>query len=337
MNPFEHITHQFFDATVGWQAIGLNIAKEIFVVLALIQLIWSVVLWMFNRNTPDEALIDLLRKMIILSIFWQIIVNYNSWIPSIVDSLRAVGQQMTHTTSLYPYDVFKKGITISSAIFSSSKNVDILDNIFGSIMSAVISLVIFVTFTRIAIEMILIVIGSRIILIGGIIILGFAGSQWTHKYAERYFATAINFGIKMLFITLIVGLGESLSNTWVDVILSANSDNLIVSYYSIFGASLVYGYLAIRIPDMAATMLTGETLSIGFPGAISSGIRAARNTINTGQVATAAVQTAGGTIASGAKATFSGVKKTGQYLKKNNAESSEYIKNKFPKNESSSN
>jgi type IV secretion system protein TrbL len=327
MSILNQIAVEFNNAIAGWQVIGIQIAKQIFVVLAIIQLIWCAILWMMNRNNPDEALIEFIKKMLFLSVFWQILTNYDRWVPNLINSLRDVGHQMTGSATIYPADIYDKGINLASLVFNNSIHFGWGENIISSLMAFFVACIIFLAFTRIAIEMILILIGSKIILVGGLIMLGFASSQWTYKYAERYFSTAINFGIKMLFITLIIGLGETLSSTLADHIRSATAQTLVSTYFSIIGAVLTYLYLSLRIPDMAAAMLTGEALSIGFPGAISSGFRAARNTINAGQVATAAIQTAGGNIASGTKA-------TSQYLKKKNAESSEYIKKKFPKSDS---
>lgn len=269
MTPFDSITIQFHSALTGWQGVGLEIAKQLFFVLAIIQLIWSAALWMFNKNDVDSILVDFTKKMIFLSIFWAILLNYDAWIPSILNSFREAGLKISKTDTVAPGDIFDKGLTLSSVIYNGARGDGVLDYIAGSITTAFAAIVIFLVFTRIAIEMILILIGSQIIMIGGIIMLGFAGSQWTKKYAERYFSTAIHIGVKMLFITLIVGLGESLSNSWRAILESAPSsaNSLLDTYFSIVGASLVYGYLAVRIPDMAAMMLTGEPFSLNFSDA----------------------------------------------------------------------
>lgn len=314
MSILNQIAVQFNAIISGWQSIGIGFAKEIFVVLAIIQLIWSTILWMLNKNNPDEALIEFIRKMLFLSLFWQVLTNYNSWVPAITNFFRDVGSKISGTTTIYPADIFDKGIHLASLIFQHSDGFGFGENILASLTALFVGGIVFLAFTRIAIEMILILIGSKLILIGGIIMLGFAGNQWTYKYAERYFATAINFGAKMLFISLIIGLGEALSDSWADLIQNATSDNILNAYFSVLGAVLTYAYLSIRIPDMAATMLTGEALSIGFPGAISSGIQAARNTVTTGQASVKGLQNAGTNIKSGLKAGTSTVKKTIGYF-----------------------
>lgn len=267
MSPFNEITEQFTSALSDWKILGIDIAKEVFVVLAMIQIIWCAALWMLNRDEPDSVLVDFIRKMVVLSIFWEILLHYDLWIPVLVNTFRDAGMKIAHTGNLSPGDIFEKGILLATIVYERSGGEGWVRSLFGTLSGVIVSTIIFLAFTRIAIEMILILIGSRIILVGGIIMLGFAGSQWTRKYAERYFITAITIGIKMLFITLIVGLGESLSNSWATILDTAPSDILMKTYFSVVGASLVYGYLAVRIPDMAASMLTGEPFILGFADA----------------------------------------------------------------------
>ena len=69
-------------------------------------------------------------------------------------------------------------------------------------------------FAVIAIELILIQIGSKIILAGGIFLLAFSGLQWTKEYAERYVHTFFHIGIKMIFIYILVGIGAGLARDW---------------------------------------------------------------------------------------------------------------------------
>jgi type IV secretion system protein TrbL len=322
VNIFNQITEEFAHATSTWQIMGISIAQELFSVLALIQLIWSTALWMLNKDDPNVVLAGFLRKMIMISIFWQLITNYDAWVPAIINNFRTAGMKISGTSIISPGDVFEQGLHLTTLILNSSAGVGWIPSMIGSLVAVLIATTIFFIFTRIAVEMILILIGSRIILVGGIIMLGFAGSKWTQNYAERYFAAAITVGIKMLFITLIVGLGEPLSKSWVTLIETASKGTLTETYFSVLGATLVYGYLAIRIPDMAATMLSGN-LSMGFSDAPASAMTTGRSAIRAGSSITDK------TIGT-AKTTAKTASHIGSKIKEGYKESSQYLSGKTP-------
>ena len=70
----------------------------------------------------------------------------------------------------------------------------------------------------IAIELLLLQIGSQIILAGGIFLLAFSGLEWTRDYAERYVHTFFHIGVKMLFIYILVGIGAGLTKNWAQIL-----------------------------------------------------------------------------------------------------------------------
>src|SRR5690606_32006232 len=82
-----------------------------------------------------------------------------------------------------------------------------------SFIAAVLTLIIMVVLTVIAVNMLFLLISSWVLLYAGIFFLGFGGGRWTSDIAINYFRTVLSVGIELLAMTLIIGIGSDfLSN-----------------------------------------------------------------------------------------------------------------------------
>ena len=271
MSAFDQIMEQFSNALPQWQAIGIDLAKQLFVILVVIQIAWSAVLWMLNRNNPSDLLVEFVKKMLVILFFWAVLINYDVWIPAIIDSLKQVAERMTGIGTVSPADVMSRGVDLSTRIMTAAKHQGFIQHIFGSILASVVGGVVFFIFVRIGIEMFLIIVGGQTILAGGVILLGFAGTKWSMQFTERYLSAVVSIGIKMLFITLIAGIGESLAPGWSDILKNVPNDQIMEAYMAVLAASLVYFYLALRIPEMASNLLTGS-FNLNFSPGLGSAV-----------------------------------------------------------------
>ena len=104
-------------------------------------------------------------------------------------------------------------------------------NLAVDLVSVVTIVVILYCFGTIAVELLLIQIGSQIILAGGIFLLAFSGLEWTRDYATRYVHTFFHIGIKMLFMYILIGIGGGLTNNWANTLSNISNNNLIFQYY----------------------------------------------------------------------------------------------------------
>ncbi len=257
MQIFDNLLAQYNNDIFNWEVIAINIAHDLFMLLAVIQIIWAGIVWMLNRDDPTNLMVEFAKKILVLSFFLMVIDHADTWIPAIYNSLREAGEQMVGVSQLYPGDVARRGVDLASTMLTTSFAGGLLEKVGAAIFNVIVALLVFLSFLLISIEMALTLIGGKIILAGGIVVLGFAGSQWTRQFAERYFVTAVHIGLKLLFLTLIVGLGETLTTNWINVVKNAQG-NLFESYFSILAASLTYLFMALKVPDMGASLLTGS-------------------------------------------------------------------------------
>ena len=84
----------------------------------------------------------------------------------------------------------------------------------ASIIGGLAALGVVFGFGIIAAQLLLTNVESYIVVGGGVLLLGFAGSRWTTDIASRYLSYAVAIGIKLFSLYLIIGIGNSLAGQW---------------------------------------------------------------------------------------------------------------------------
>ncbi|MDE2028704.1 MAG: P-type conjugative transfer protein TrbL, partial [Candidatus Omnitrophica bacterium] len=237
----------------------------------------SIALLGFNlllRKNSDlaDTNIDLIKWLIYLIFLYTFIDNFQAifdtvfnWIQDLANYL---GVQASHpgpndAVAIKPENVFAIGVDIAKKMLTLNFKFNIFRVLLTALVSVISAATVLYCFAAIGLELLLVQIGSKIILAGGIFLLGFAALQWTRDYAERYIHSFFHLGIKMVFIYILIGIGLSLAQNWTDVLNRASVDNLIDTYMAVVMASYIYYKLCIRIPNEAVTWLTGR-LALGF-------------------------------------------------------------------------
>ena len=77
------------------------------------------------------------------------------------------------------------------------------------------AVVIFIAYLAIAIQFVVAMVESYLVIGAGVIFLGFGGSRWTAAYVERYIAYAVSVGMKILVLYLLIGAGMTVSQGWI--------------------------------------------------------------------------------------------------------------------------
>jgi type IV secretion system protein TrbL len=145
--------------------------------------------------------------------------------------------------------------------------------------------IIMICFALIAAMMLLIYVQAYIILNAGVILLGFGGCSFTNNITLKYFQGALSTGVKLFVMILIVGLGQTVLQSWI-VTFSVVTTKQICLF---IGAAIVLLALVKAVPDMVGDLINGFSWGAGQPlGQMASG--AAR---------TAAAAAVGGVVAAG--------------------------------------
>lgn len=288
MDTFEFILASYDNSAYNWSVLASHLAERLFMLLVVINLSWSAAIWMLQKDDPMGLLVNFFRKVIAMAFFLMIIRYFEDWIPAIYQSLRQAGEYMAGVDRLHPSDIVRQGIHLASTIMNVSHSGGLLEKIGGALFNVAVALLVFLSFLGVAIQITLVIIGGKIILAGGMVMLGFAGSKWTMDFAQKYLAAAIHIGLKLLFLTLIVGLGQDLSPMWASNIQNTPPENLLQAFLAVLASSLLFFFLSWRIPEMGASLLAGSlSMNLGsdiVSSAASAGSLGVRGALAAGSV-----------------------------------------------------
>jgi type IV secretion system protein TrbL len=130
------------------------------------------------------------------------------------------------------------------------------------------SIIIMIAFALICAFLVLALVEMYIVVSASVLMMGFAGSQWTKDYALKTIQYAVSVGAKIFILQLIAGLGLTFIKEWAtDFNVEDN-----VSLVGMIGCSVVLLALTKIVPDMLQGVINGS--SIGSGAALTSALRA---------------------------------------------------------------
>ncbi len=254
----------YASATATWLATLQPLAQRLFVLLATIELIVSGIWWAFATRNDEVVLKHILRKVLTLMFLYTVLLLAPSWIPTIIGSFIHAGQLASGFESLDPSTVVQVGIDVSVGMFDS------IDSVFALLEAPwwlfVAPIFVVFAFSVIAGVLLMTLIESYVVIGGGILLLGFAGSRWTVSFAEGYLVYAVRVGVRLFVLYLLIGIGMSLPETWLadDFTLWPNPRK----FFEVMGASLIFTMIVWRVPQFAASML-GDRAGFQLSGAFA--------------------------------------------------------------------
>ncbi len=272
------LVSQVQGASGGWMATALGYATNLFFGLAAIEFAWSAIQLTLKKSELSEIMVGTLFKVMSLSFFAMVLIKAPEWIPAIVNSFKAAGAGVGGSPVLSPSAVFDQGLQVAASLMQFSNDaapstgsmiINTLTNsgqglgkfMLSAIIVGVASVFIILGYGLIAVQLLITLVESYLIIGGGALMLGFSGSRWTHNLSEKYFGYAISIGVKLFTIYLIIGFGDSFTQALKDTIAAAYAAHpegpSFGDYLGVGGASLFYGVTGYMAPGLAGSMLNG--------------------------------------------------------------------------------
>lgn len=256
------LVNAFQAATAGWFGALFPIARNLFFTLAAIEIVWAASWWVVERDDPTQILVQFLKRIIAIGFFLAVLTFADVWVPAIIDGFATAGRTAGGLPELNPSTVIDQGIAVASTLIASISVAGWFTSPGGNLVAAIASLLTFLAFVIIAGQLALSLIEMYIVIGGGVLLLGFAGSRWTMPFAERYLSYAVAIGIKLFVLYLIIGVGTALAASWAPTL--ANAGTSPSDLFAILGASLVYMIVAWQIPSFASSLIAGSVnLTLG--------------------------------------------------------------------------
>lgn len=230
-------------------------AQRLFWALAAVDFGWTCITYIIEKNDIGDMLGSLVRKVMTISFFFTLLKMSDTWIPMILNSFTQIGQDAAGSgASSTPDQIVSTGWSTALAMYQAVANKGLTDKIAMTIPVTALSILCFLSFLFVAVQLLVTLIETYIAIGAGIIMLGFGGSRWTTDMASKYMQYAVGTGVKLMVIYLIVGAGQTLFDQ--NAMIDANQ--IIKSCMTAMGAGFVYAYLAFQIPSIASSMMSGS-------------------------------------------------------------------------------
>jgi type IV secretion system protein TrbL len=267
------ILQQFRNQRANWTANVWVYANSLFALLAVIEFAWSAAVMLLEKSDLQGWTSALVRKMMWLGAFYAVLLFGSTWIPAIIDSFTAIGQNASGVAALSPGDVFAQGLQIASALLGGASTSAFFTNPGPSLALVFCSLLIVISYVIITINFIVTFVESYLLVSVGFIFLGFGGSRWTAPYVERFIGLAVAVGIKILLLYCLISAGMNLGLDWIEEAQSvSNSARPLMTAFDVMGAAVIFMMLCWQIPKLFAGILGGSPTLTGGDFAATVGV-----------------------------------------------------------------
>jgi type IV secretion system protein TrbL len=252
-----------------WISKLLGAAQRLFVLLAGIEVIWSFTLLALEKADFQLLTATIIRKIMWIGIFYALLLygvtpDGGGWIPAILNSFQLLGQTASAVGPLGPSAIVGFGVNTSVDLLSAASDAGFLTDMGTALTLVFCAVVIFIAYLAVAIQFVVALVESYLVIGGGVILLGFGGSRWTAPYVERYLAYSVSVGLKILILYLLVGAGMTLSQGWAQVALGiGNSAEPARTGFDLAAAAVMFLAVCWMSPKLASAILGGASVLTG--------------------------------------------------------------------------
>ena len=258
------IVDQFRDSRLQWTTNVFVYANALFGILAVIEFAWSAAVMLLEKADFQSWTSALIRKLMWIGAFYALLLNGRFWIPAIIDSFTQIGQNAAGLGALSPSGVFVQGLSLAGALLDGASTSAFFTNPGTSLALAFAALLIVISYTIIAINFIVTLVESYLVVSVGFIFLGFGGSRWTAPYTERYVGLAVSIGIKIVLLYCLIAAGFNLSVGWLSEAQGiSTSPRPAMTAFDVMGAGLIFMMCCWQIPRLFAAVIGGAPALTG--------------------------------------------------------------------------
>ncbi|WGQ36973.1 P-type conjugative transfer protein TrbL [Alcaligenes faecalis] len=245
------VSNRFLTASSTWAGTITQYASWLFWTLVVISMVWTFGMMALRKADIGEFFAEFVRFTIFTGFFWWLLINGPNFAMDIVNSLRTIAAEASGLPrALNPSTPIDIAFDILAKAAKSYSVTSPIDNL--SIFLT--TLAILACMAVVAANVLLALITAWVLAYAGVFVLGFGGARWTSDIALNYFRSVMGIALKLMTITLLVGIAVSIIDGYhADLANKASMDELLV----IFVVSLVLVILVNTIPNVIAGLIPG--------------------------------------------------------------------------------
>ena len=293
---------QIEQAANAWIPAIMQEASFLFYVLALLDFAWGAP-QLLREHDFNGLFLSLIKKLLVVSFFYAVLINGQIWIPAIVNSFAQLGATAAGVSvAQNPSDIMSQGLQIVSDLFTKVSSTSLLTEPGGAITTILAACIVLASYIIITLHYVVTKLEAIIVMSAGYIFLGFGGSRWTSPYFERYISLAVSTGVRLMLIYLMLGVFKTISNNWIATMNGYTADQPITQIFPTLMSMLLFAFASWMIPKMAASIVSG-TLGTGAADLVGMGAEIGKAAaLGAATVAVVAATGGAGALAGGALA-----------------------------------
>ena len=293
---------QIEQAANAWIPAIMQEASFLFYVLALLDFAWGAP-QLLREHDFNGLFLSLIKKLLVVSFFYAVLINGQIWIPAIVNSFAQLGATAAGVSvAQNPSDIMSQGLQIVSDLFTKVSSTSLLTEPGGAITTILAACIVLASYIIITLHYVVTKLEAIIVMSAGYIFLGFGGSRWTSPYFERYISLAVSTGVRLMLIYLMLGVFKTISNNWIATMNGYTADQPITQIFPTLMSMLLFAFASWMIPKMAASIASG-TLGTGAADLVGMGAEIGKAAaLGAATVAVVAATGGAGAVAGGALA-----------------------------------
>src|SRR6266700_278326 len=309
------ILDDYQNAMGQWESAATSAAATLFALLAAIEVTWTAIVMTLEKTDMQAWVATFIKKLMGIGIFWTLLKYGATWLPAIVNSFIKIGQNGSSQTALNPSSILVEGLNVSGKLFSTAGQMGLSFDFGTALCLAFAGIGIFLSFAIVCVHFVMAMVESYIVLGAGYIFLGFGGSRWTSSYVERYIGLAVNVGVRLMVLYLLIGLGQTFATQWETRAGSIQYTSAgVQTAFGLLGSTLIYAAVCWTAPKLVGSImggspsLTGGDLIATGVAAAAAGLTAAAALASGGAAAAGALAEVGAatTVAGGSGAAVGG-------------------------------
>jgi type IV secretion system protein TrbL len=248
----DQLLGKFKSAGQAWVGPLTKGATTLFWLLAIISLVWTGAIMVLKRAELSEILVELVRYIMTIGIFFWLLTNGPAFAGAIIESLRRLGGEASGTgQSMFPGEL----ITIGTQVVQNQlRPISWLFPVAAAI-PAILAIIVLIVCVLICANMVLLLIAGWIVAYAGVVVLGFGASKWTSDIAINYFRTALGIGLSLMTMQLVISIGIGMLKALVQ---ATGSSGDIGQLIAITVTVILLAVIAHKLPQMVSGMVTGS-------------------------------------------------------------------------------
>jgi type IV secretion system protein TrbL len=263
---------KFQAAAHAWEPSIMHAAMWLFGALALLSFVWTFGMLVAKGTELGEVVAELLRFIIPTGIMFWVLTHGPDYAQRIINSLWRLGNQASGQGQGLSATAF---LNVAYGVYKQILSQESVWNLPAALMSELCGLLILILAALIAVNIVLVVASSWFTTYLGIIFLGFGGAGMTREMAANYLRTALAIGVRLMTLSVIVGVGLQFFQEAAAAMKSANAGDLGM----LVVAALILAVLSHSLPNLVANIASGgHGHGVGNLGLLS-GIGAAARSV----------------------------------------------------------